>query len=696
MNAKIADSILVLDDDETFRTFVCELLKSRGLNVIPAKTVREANALLGSQNPMLAIIDYRLPESDGMTWITRLREAGKNFPIVFLSGIWCDEKTFDWLRNILRVSLILQKPIMPQLFVQQIESLLPATVIAKGPSTIEASTIASCDSTIKVPLLEASPQSSPTTQSKLAALRDDYANGVGGLWQELGEAIHLLQEAPGEGILKKEAIQKAHKIRGTAGSIGFIKLGEVAGKIEDLLIGFDPEDALSQVVWSEINRALPLGEDLANAAKDEIQKKDNLTPTGSLVRKILLVGNKENYSQYIEQLGNKYSSGIEIAESVIGARAILKAHQRSFEAAILDIDCVGGKEALLEIVRDIRRSETPKCLPIALIAPSTHKLKTQELAYAGISVIINKERIAEELELCVKKILNVAPLQAARILLVDDDETLTKLLTEILSMEGMIVQSLHKPIKIISAVKTFRPDLVLLDVEMQGLSGYDVCRILRATDEWQRLPVLFLTARSDQVSRAAAFQAGGTDFLNKPVVFEEVLARVRSQLQNVMVRSEPVRDELTGLLNRGDFISAAGNLLLEAEGQNKALTLCLLNIDDFMKSSFQHGWFSMQTVLSTFGELLNSRFKSQDLRGRLAEDTFALAFLSEDKETVAEVMTMLRTEFADTKFSSENVGYFKTIFNVGLAEYPGDGSTITSLLEIANHRLMSIKLQPLR
>src|SRR5271154_617100 len=102
-------SILVVDDDPEFRILVATVLRQRGLETVEASTAAEADAILKQITPLLCIVDYRLPENDGLTWITRLRETGRKFPLVFVSGTWCDQKTFNWLRNILKVSLILQK-----------------------------------------------------------------------------------------------------------------------------------------------------------------------------------------------------------------------------------------------------------------------------------------------------------------------------------------------------------------------------------------------------------------------------------------------------------------------------------------------------------------------------------------------------------------------------------------------------------
>ena len=88
----IANSVLLLDDDNAFRGYLTTILNSRGLNVVEAGNAREANNVLQYGKPAMAIVDFRLPGQDGFSWIANVRDRGLNFPIVVLSGTWCDRK----------------------------------------------------------------------------------------------------------------------------------------------------------------------------------------------------------------------------------------------------------------------------------------------------------------------------------------------------------------------------------------------------------------------------------------------------------------------------------------------------------------------------------------------------------------------------------------------------------------------------
>ena len=130
----------------------------------------------------------------------------------------------------------------------------------------------------------------------------------------------------------------------------------------------------------------------------------------------------------------------------------------------------------------------------------------------------------------------------AYVLVVDDDKDVARLLHRVLSTSGYQVVCAHDGASALGQVRSHRFDLVLLDVNMPKIDGFQVCLRLRAEPEFSEVPVLFLTGRDTLEDRLLGFEVGCDDYLVKPFEPEELLARVKALLRRSLVR-EPDQPE---------------------------------------------------------------------------------------------------------------------------------------------------------
>jgi PAS domain S-box-containing protein len=118
-----------------------------------------------------------------------------------------------------------------------------------------------------------------------------------------------------------------------------------------------------------------------------------------------------------------------------------------------------------------------------------------------------------------------------RVLIVDDAIDNLRFLANILTQQGYQVRKVLNGHMALTAAKSSPPDLVLLDINMPQMNGYEVCQALKADPKTANIPVIFISALDDVLDRVRAYTVGGVDYIAKPFQFEEVIARVETQLR---------------------------------------------------------------------------------------------------------------------------------------------------------------------
>jgi DNA-binding response OmpR family regulator len=151
-----------------------------------------------------------------------------------------------------------------------------------------------------------------------------------------------------------------------------------------------------------------------------------------------------------------------------------------------------------------------------------------------------------------------------RILLVDDEHAIVESLRYALEREGYEVLEAADGGQALDLARAKSPDLVLLDVMLPGMSGFEVCRILR---QESRVPILMITARADEPDRIVGLDLGADDYVTKPFSVREVLARIRAALRRTQAAA-PARDEV---LNVGEITLDVARHVVRVAEQTVAL-----------------------------------------------------------------------------------------------------------------------------
>jgi diguanylate cyclase (GGDEF)-like protein len=391
-------------------------------------------------------------------------------------------------------------------------------------------------------------------------------------------------------------------------------------------------------------------------------------------------------SQLVQLGREKLLTVVAVATS---AEAVAEAARGPFEAVFID----GSLDPhALALARELRGTAGHERLPLAFLSEKGDVDRRVAAAHAGASLFLPKPVDPYAFGAAIDQMLSLGHTDKMRVLVIDDDPEFVSCVSAVLEGEGILVCRAQDATRLVEVLDEVRPDLILLDAMLPHVSGWDAIRIVRTTPEHRDVPILFLTGCTDMASRIAAFDAGADDYLGKPLVVEELLARVRVRLDRQrLIRELTERDPLTRCLSRRALLDALASRLSEARRHARSLSVALVDVDRFKRVNDSYGHLVGDHVLMALGRLLNARFRLEDLRGRWGGEEFVLVFPGESAPTAAAVLSRVLEEFRAIPFESERGERFFVTFSAGLASFPGDGATVDALIRAADARLYKAK-----
>ena len=340
-------------------------------------------------------------------------------------------------------------------------------------------------------------------------------------------AIAQLKSGTLEGELRQEAQAQAHKLVGSLGTLGLPKGSEVARKIEHL---FKAENILKPETAQQIEEFLQKLTQIFERPSPE--PEGDPVPAVSQKRRMLIVDDDTFESEQLKIVGSANGFQIEVANSPQAARNAIS--QQPPDAILLDLTFSRSQENGLTLLAELLR-EKPE-IPVMIFSAHNQLSDRIEVARLGASGFLHKSIPPADILKAVAQVLDQVGPTEAKVMVVDDDVHLLAALQVILQPWGFQVTTLDKPENFWEVLETTCPDLLILDVEMPGYSGIELCLAVRNDLRWSKLPVLFLTAHSEPEIVRQMFVAGADDYVNKPIVQPELIARLLNRLERTQLR----------------------------------------------------------------------------------------------------------------------------------------------------------------
>lgn len=230
----------------------------------------------------------------------------------------------------------------------------------------------------------------------------------------------------------------------------------------------------------------------------------------------------------------------------------------------------------------------------------------------------------------------------AKVLVVEDSKAQRERLVELLARRGYEVSAASGGLEALRLIKTESPDIVILDVILDDMDGYSVCRWLRLGESTRDIVVIMLTVKGDVKERVEGLHVGADDYVPKPYDVDELEARMFAALRSRSARVElrqrnlelegmltktehmAMTDALTGVFNRRRFLDVLKREWAAARRYSHPLSLLLFDVDRFKPVNDTHGHAAGDEALQKIAAVLTASIREVDVCCRYGGDEFAL------------------------------------------------------------------------
>ena len=265
------------------------------------------------------------------------------------------------------------------------------------------------------------------------------------------------------------------------------------------------------------------------------------------------------------------------------------------------------------------------------------------------------------------------------VLLVDDSETQRAIIARSLQRGGFEVAIAVDGLDCLRVLGELRPDIVLLDVVMPGIDGWETLDRIRQTNG---VPVIMLTARAEEIDRVRGLRAGADDYIGKPFQQDELEARIEAVMRRADLGR---RDALTGLSNRRTFDEHLDSMLAQQRKTGQEFALVIFDIDHFKSINDTQGHPEGDRVLKDVARIAARQLRAGEQIFRIGGEEFGIVIPGDGKTgvLVAErVRSAVQDEPRDPRLPT---------LSAGVASFPHDAQTREALFQAADLALYAAK-----
>jgi len=478
--------------------------------------------------------------------------------------------------------------------------------------------------------------------------------------------------------------ERLHRLAGAAGTFGFAKLGERARQLEQRADRWlDSAKPGSRAAEAFARAVLQLAGETPGQERDgaaELPEHHEEPAPGCriyLMKAHPVAGASmavtlRNFGYLVSQWPNFAALQAAVADELPDA-LIVSVQQDS------DFDALAALQQGLE-----------QPLPLLVIHDRADFASQLASVRAGAQGFFVRPLDITQLENSLERCLDRQQGEPFRVLIVDDDAELAARYSLVLRNAQMQVQILTEPTRVLETMRSFNPEVLLLDVNMPDCSGPELAQMIRLHDEWLRVTIIYLSAETDTHRQMAALLKAGDDFITKPISDTALVAAVYSHAQRARSLSTALaRDSLTGLLKHADIKEQLALEVQRTTRTGKPASVVMLDLDHFKQINDTYGHAAGDNVIRALANLLRQRLRRIDSLGRYGGEEFVAVLPECSALQARRIFDEIRVRFAALSFNAGDQE-FRVTFSAGICETDGHSAS-GLLLEHADQALYAAK-----
>jgi two-component system, cell cycle response regulator len=296
------------------------------------------------------------------------------------------------------------------------------------------------------------------------------------------------------------------------------------------------------------------------------------------------------------------------------------------------------------------------------------------------------------------------PESLGRILVVDDNRDNVEIIATRLRFRGYEIDEASDGAQALDLVHKNAPDLILLDVMLPDIDGYEISRRIKGDSKLPFIPIILVTARDTTQDKVAGLDAGADDYLTKPINFPELEARVRSMLRIKKLQDEielknkelerlSISDGLTGLFNHRHIHALLNQEFERTERTGERITVAMFDLDRFKSVNDNYGHQAGDRVLEEMSEILRESAREIDRLGRYGGEEFMVLLPDTSIDDAEVFVERVRREVARRPFDiGEDKEPLRMTISAGIATFPHERvESPETLVRLADEALYTAK-----